>query len=1492
MLTISVVSSFCVQAQTKIWDKTYGGSGSDAFESIKPTNDGGFILAGTSYSPVSGDKTGVAGGSGDYWVIKLNADGSKQWDKTFGGDNYDALQSVQQTLDGGYILGGYSFSGASGNKTEENEGGIDYWIVKLKSDGSKQWDKTFGGDNTDWLTTVELTPDGGYILGGYSSSTISGDKSEANKGDQNTYDYWVIKLNASGNKVWDKTLGGNHSDYLNALVATPDGGYLLGGSTSSDKSGDKSEPRNSDCTYGFDGDPCPDYWVVKISAQGAKQWDKTYDGYKSDFLTALAVTKDGGYLLGGTSESDESMDKSQPSRDATEDEAKGDYWVIKIKANGTKVWDRTFGGNNRDGLTALLATPDGGFLLGGYSNSSKNQDMTEARREVESYWVIKLNAQGNKIWDKALSNVNRYINSLSLGLALTEDGNCWVAGTSAGGKGWEKSQEPKGAEDFWVVKLDIPNKKVQTITFNPADQGLSSTPYTLLAKASSGLPVTFKLLSGPATQYGNQLKFTGYGTVVIKALQAGNATYSAVEHTTSFRVQRFTKLPDKTIGGDNIDLLADMVATPDGGYLLAGTSQSGKAGDKGSASKGASDYWLVKIDKNLKKVWDKSFGGEGTETLSIILATPDGGYLLGGSSDSDQTGDKSEPSRGAKDYWLVKTDADGNKQWDKTLGGNRDDNLTTIVVSPDGGYLLGGSSASDQGNDKSEGNKGTTNGNGDYTTDYWVIKVDSEGNKIWDKTLGNAYDDNLSAMLVLPNGNYVLGGYTDTDINEFTDFELVYLNSQGDLLWSKTYDRDWVDNLAAIAPTPDGGFLLTGMSGFETYYYWILKVNAKGEQVWERTYGGGDIFNCESCVTNRSTPTDIVVLPTGNYLIAGYTHSNIGSSRSEENRGRDDYWLLEIDENGQKIADKSFGSQGIDRLVSIIASPDGSYLLGGSSTSNIGYEKSENSKGNYDFWLVRTETHAFPPATLEAWNFRFGGSSHDYLTTMLPTADGGYLLGGYSYSNQSGDKTQGSRGKSDYWVVKTDPAGKKLWDKRYGGSGEDYLKSVVSTQDGGYLLGGSSESGLGGDKTQASNGSRDYWIIKINSSGQKEWDQSYGGQGVEDFKKIISLGNDNTYLLAGYSESAVSGDKTQGTRGGKDYWIIKIQGINGAKYWDKRFGGSGDDYLEDVLVLGNRDLLLGGTSFSAAGGDKSQGSRGNSDYWVVRTNSEGQKLWDKRYGGSGQDQLYALSTTATNAILLAGQSASGKGGEKSQNSQGGKDFWILQVDGQGKKQWDKTYGGAGEESLRSLILDKTGGYVLGGTSSSGKSGDKTQGSRGSSDYWLVKINASGAKQWDKRFGGNNEEELRSVWQTNDGGYLLGGRSGSGVSGDRTQASQGGNDYWLVKVAPQANSPVIAARQNLPAAISENLANLNALVAFPNPFAGQLNVSFTLPQTQVVSLKVYSNTGQEVATLFQGEAEATKTYTYQWQASKSTSGMYIIRLQTSQQVSHQKVLLAR
>lgn len=430
------ISQTSVQAQTAPpiqWQNTIGAGVDDNLRSVHQTADGGYILGGFSNSDIYADKTENSQGGNDYWVVKVNGVGNIQWQNTIGGNNDDILNSIQQTTDGGYILGGYSNSNISGDKTENSQGGHDYWVVKLDATGNIQWQNTIGGDNEDILIALQQTSDGGYILGGHSNSNLSGDKTENSQGD---YDYWVIKLDATGNIQWQNTIGGNIWDYFSAIQQTTDGGYILGGYSYSGISGDKTEPSQS---Y--------DYWVIKLDATGNILWQNTIGGNADDIMTAVQQTTDGGYILGGYSVSIISGDKTENCQ------GDYDYWVVKLDATGNIQWQNTIGGSSEDDLYSLQQTADGGYILGGYSNSTLSGDKTENSQGYYDYWVVKLDATGNIQWQNTIGG-NNFDQLYSI--QQTSDGGYIMGGHSYSNISGDKTENNIGGWDYWLLKLSPP----------------------------------------------------------------------------------------------------------------------------------------------------------------------------------------------------------------------------------------------------------------------------------------------------------------------------------------------------------------------------------------------------------------------------------------------------------------------------------------------------------------------------------------------------------------------------------------------------------------------------------------------------------------------------------------------------------------------------------------------------------------------------------------------------------------------------------------------------------------------------------------------------------------------------------------------------------------------------------------------------------------------------------------------------------------------------
>ncbi len=413
------------------------------------------------------------------------------------------------------------------------------------------------------------------------------------------------------------------------------------------------------------------------------------------------------------------------------------------------------------------------------------------------------------------------------------------------------------------------------------------------------------------------------------------------------------------------------------------------------------------------------------------------------------------------------------------------------------------------------------------------------------------------------------------------------------------------------------------------------------------------------------------------------------------------------------------------------------------------------------------------------WDKTFGGNNWDELRALQQTSDQGYILGGSSYSPASFDKSDDSKGEKDFWIVKIDENGNKQWDKTFGGSNWDELRSIQQTKDDGFFIGGTSLSDAFGDKSENSKGYWDFWVIKLDKNGNRQWDMTLGGNN-KDWLTDSKQTSDGGYILGGYSKSRASGDKSNDPRGASDYWVIKIDGT-GNRQWDSRFGGIGMDMLYSIQQTLDNGYILGGVSHSGANGDKSDSSRGISDFWIVKIDEYGKKQWDKTFGGDNEDELFSIQQTSDRGYILGGFSKSSSNNDKTESAKGGYDFWAIKIDENGNKQWDRTFGGSRYDKLSSIQQTSDSGYIMGGFSESPADGDKSENSLGWYDFWIVKIDKHGNKLWDKSFGGSEYDKLCSVQETLDGGYILGGSSYSSTNKDKTDKSKGDNDYWIIKI---------------------------------------------------------------------------------------------------------------
>ncbi len=759
-----------------VWKKSYGGTQTDKFYSVQQTSDGGYIAAGNTNSN-DGDVSGLHNASGtklDIWVVKLDATGNITWQKCIGGTNSDGYNGafIKQTADG-YIIA--SSSNSLDGDITGNHGMEDAVVIKLNSTGDIVWQKSFGGTQADQAYAVQQTNEGGYIVA-VASASNDGDVSGHHGAGYN--DYWILKLDATGNITWEKSLGGTSVDLPTSIQQTTDNGYIISG---------KSLSIDGDVT-GNHGSY--DYWVVKTNSSGTIVWQKSLGGSAEENGFAIRQTSEGGYIVCGYSVSNDG-DVSGHNLPLYSPDA----WVVKLTGDGNITWQKCVGGTKADYAYDIKET-SGSFAMVGYSFS---QGYTSA-----AYWLVKLDGSGNTILQVAAGASDG--DDYGYSSQQTTDGGYIMAGYSSSSNG--DLTDSHGGYDCWVVKTNSSG----IIEWQKSYGGSGNDSVVkIIQTRDGGYIFAGQTFSNDGDVTGNHGLTDGW---VVKLDASGNITWQ------------------KTLGGTGEEFIRDVAQTSDDGYIMAGTTTSNDGDVTGNH--GGADIWVVKLDATGNITWQKCLGGSSNDKGYVIRQTREGGYIAGGktsSNDGDVTG-----NHGGTDDLIVKLDAAGNITWKKIMGGTGEEQPRDIKQTPDDGYIIAGFSSSSDGD--------ITGNHGDF--DYWIVKTDALGNISWQKSFGGSSIDHAESIEQTSDGGYVVGGYaysSDGDVtgnHGYSDYWVIKLNKLGNLLWQKSLGGSKNDYAYSMRIAGDGGILISGYTGSNdgdvtnnhqtniydgVFDYWMVKLN-------------------------------------------------------------------------------------------------------------------------------------------------------------------------------------------------------------------------------------------------------------------------------------------------------------------------------------------------------------------------------------------------------------------------------------------------------------------------------------------------------------------------------------------------------------------------------------------------------------------------------------------------------------------------------------------
>ena len=400
-----------------------------------------------------------------------------------------------------------------------------------------------------------------------------------------------------------------------------------------------------------------------------------------------------------------------------------------------------------------------------------------------------------------------------------------------------------------------------------------------------------------------------------------------------------------------------------------------------------------------------------------------------------------------------------------------------------------------------------------------------------------------------------------------------------------------------------------------------LKTDFKGELDWVKNFGG----------SGNESAQAIIKTDDGGYAILGYT-SSINGDVSTKTEEENDYWFLKFDGNGNLQWNKTYGGSKDDIGQSLSQTKDGGYVLTGYSMSSDG--DVSNNEGFHDNWILKLDAQG----VLE-WQSSYGFSGHDHSYDILEASQGGYFFTGFldiTSARADGNTEKGnsltSHGVGEFWGTKIDENGSVQWRGYFGGTNNDRAHSVVQTNDGGFVMAGFTES----DDYDISNtnGSYDFWVVKVDSFGNLVWEHSFGGEGIEVSYDIAKT-SDNGFVVVGNTFSA-NGDILV-NHGESDMWMIKLD-EEGNLIWEQTYGGSQFDLAQAVVESKDGGFLIAGNTKSED--QDSTLNMGENDIWVVKTNKTGELVWQKSFGGSGLDFGFDLLENSDGSIMVVGESSS------------------------------------------------------------------------------------------------------------------------------------------------------------------------------------------------------------------------------------------------------------
>lgn len=1199
----------------KQWDKGFGGVGNDKLIDLKLTRDGGFIAGGFSDSPAGPGKA-AAYGDYDYWVVKFDADSNVQWERTFGGDQYDYLQAVLPLRGGGYLLSGYSTSGATGNKTIPGFGGTDGWIIRLDDNGNRLWERVYGGSADDQFqhdNALIETSDGGFLVAATS-------RSPANTGNKTSPHYsvgmnaWLLKLDANGGKVWEQTYyNGGTVGSCSFVHETADAYFVAGVNGVSDFTpwsalvdkgtgtllAQNTYPAGTLLETGF---PVAEggywlggwtvltndrsYWLARVDGLGRLVADRTLGGAGEDREPSLLALPEGGFLAGGVSSSSPSGDRTAQALGSY------DWWLVKCDDQGAIVWDQSFGGTGVDWLEQMQQTPDGAVLLGGYSDSGAFDVGGKSVGSLGGFdwWLVKLTLASP-------AEITTEPQNASARTGDTVVFSVTAIGTAPLSYQWRKNGTNllNGGNLSGVMTTNLTIANVQgtdagnySVVVTNAYGSVTSAVVSLTV---SGSPQTFSLVDYYYPIYaGNEWVYDSRDvgspwttTCRILSVVVPLTSYSNCNPVVTYWRNAIPILFDQ--GGDRVWTNFMHIADPGFGYLASEHVQGARMSfGPGSIFTNRLGFGQTMVVTN--EVYSGGVcSGQGSLSIQLVglanVTVPYGSFpdclhlritsTIAGVTTIDEG-------------WWAK--GVGPVRWTHMDGGDIETNeLRTatfvsrprVTIQPQSRVVNVGSAinfgveaigtAPLSWHWRKDGVNLVDGGriSGVMTTNLTIANVQSSDAGNYTVVVTNAYGSVTSqvATLTIDDGLPWAKRVAST-INPDDELAIgLAIDSAANL-----YATGWFDGTNDF-----GGVVLTNRSGGGQDVF-VAKYSSQGALQWARRAGGS--------TAESDAGRGVGVDASGNVYVTGgfYGSADFGGFNLTASQNRD-FFLAKYDSAGTAlwVRQSAGGGHSANGTGIAVDSAGNSYAVGYFDGDGVNLGGTWLTNGwEYNVFLVKYNS----AGTLQ-WAKALNSPDTSYSTCVaLDTNANVYVSGSFRVSLNIDATTLASLGNKDAFVAKFNSAGVLQWVKSAGGMSDASAMGVHADRSGAvYACGGFgnasgdtitfapsvSLTNVGGGTTGS--GAGDAFLAKYDAAtGALHWAERAGGVEMDGYTGVSTDRFGNVYVAGGADGLAfIDGWKA----------LVSKYDANGTEQWTEYSGGSGAALVwSGPLVDANQNCYVAG----------------------------------------------------------------------------------------------------------------------------------------------------------------------------------------------------------------------------------------------------------------------------------------------------------------------------